>query len=178
MAAYSSSRAPPVINAIARPSSFSQHNKKRVLSRYTKQPNFFGFVLRRLTGAREKQEQKRPPPPTHTPLFATKPPSTTTTMSTSGAPKKGTTGGSAQAEGCVAPPPEEGGPAVTTRVQEKGAPALKPGALNTGAYYAERDMGYGDERVAQETDEAAKDTEKTDPTFKPSGGSEETKAAE
>lgn len=90
-------------------------------------------------------------------------------MSTSGAPKKGTTGGSAAAEGYVAPPPEEGGLAVQTRAQERGAPALRPGALNTDAYYQEKDMGFGDVGVGQKQDKAAKDTEKTDPTFKPSG---------
>jgi len=93
-------------------------------------------------------------------------------MSTSGAPKKGTTGSSAQAEGYVAPPPEKGGPAVTTRARERGAPALKPGSLDTDKLYVEKGMGYGGG-----LDEAAKDTEDTDPTFKPSGGAE-TKAAE
>jgi hypothetical protein len=89
-------------------------------------------------------------------------------MSTSGAPKQGTTGGSAQAEGySVAPPAEQGGPAVTTRATEAGAPTVKPGALDPDAYYAGKYMGYGDVGAGQDADEAAKDTEKGDPIFEP-----------
>ena len=72
---------------------------------------------------------------------------------------------SAEEQAYVAPPAEEGGPAVTTRAQERGGPALKPGALNPDNYYAERDVG-----ARQEKDEAQKDTEKTDPTFEPKSG--------
>lgn len=68
----------------------------------------------------------------------------------------------------VAPPPEQGGPAVTTRARERGAPALKPGALDTDKYYQEKDEGYGDVGVRQEPDEGAKDTGGKDPTFEPS----------
>jgi tRNA(Glu) U13 pseudouridine synthase TruD len=83
--------------------------------------------------------------------------------------QKPSSGAAAEEKAYVAPPPEEGGPAVTTRAQEHGAPALKPGALDTDKYYAEKDMGFGDVGVRQEKDEGAKDTEKADPTFEPSG---------
>jgi hypothetical protein len=71
-----------------------------------------------------------------------------------------------QPEGYVAPPPEEGGPAVTTRAQEKGEPSPGPGAMNTETYYEAKGVGEGFAGSGKETD-AAKDTEKKDPSFAP-----------